>query len=75
MLTARMSPAVRLLADGRVLIAAGAAAPSPKSPWASAEIFDPGTLAFTATSSMAAARDGMTATSLVDGRVSSLAAR
>ncbi|MGA2662190.1 MAG: kelch repeat-containing protein [Verrucomicrobiota bacterium] len=69
MLTARMEPALATLADGRVLIAGGNGSAVAEVPLASAEIFDPETLAFTSTGSMAATRDGMTATPLLDGRV------
>jgi hypothetical protein len=69
MTTGRMNPSVTLLSNGRVLIAGGSGSAVAGRPLASAETFNPTTLAFTATGSMATARDGMTATRLKDGRV------
>jgi hypothetical protein len=64
--------ATRLL-DGRVLVVGGRDSTCsilcPSRVWASAEIFDPRTGAFTDTGSMALARHNHTATLLPDGRV------
>jgi hypothetical protein len=55
-----------LLGDGRVLVVGGSANPDAQT---AAELFDPGTERWTATGSMAEARDAYTATLLLDGKV------
>jgi hypothetical protein len=64
---ARYSPALVVLADGRVLAAGGLE--SGRSSTATAEIYDPATGRWTATGSMATARSEPLATLLADGRV------
>jgi large repetitive protein len=61
-----------LLADGRVLVAGGAAStpgPGPLVTHSTAEVFDPATGSWTPTGPMAVARRRHTATPLADGRV------
>jgi hypothetical protein len=75
MTTSRNGHTATALADGRVLVAGGSSDGMGQAPdntfevVASAELFDPATGTFTATSSMAVARRGHTATRLLDGRV------
>ncbi len=67
---ARVEPAAVLLADGRVLMVGGSASGGaflPVTP--AAEIYDPVTNTWTATSPMVATRTIVTATRLADGRV------
>lgn len=63
---ARSGGAVALLGDGRVLVAGGL---SGGSATRSAQLFDPGSGAFTDTGPLATARAHATATVLLDGRV------
>ncbi len=77
MIRPREGQSATLLADGKVLVAGGEAAPGPQgngmaAPWlpdASAEIYDPGTGQFARTGSMEGARAGQGAVLLRDGRV------
>ena len=69
MAVGRLYPATALLPDGRVLVAGGNGSAVAEQPLASAEIFDPKTGTWSTTGSMAAARDGLVAASLRDGRV------
>jgi WD40 repeat protein len=67
----RASKTATLLRDGRVLFAGGynCAAAGLDGIWATAEIYDPTTGAFSSTGSMHAPREFHTATLLADGRV------
>src|SRR3972149_6607327 len=58
-----------LLPDGKVLVTGGSIGSFSGELLASAELYDPGSGSWTATGSMAAARDGHTATLLPDGTV------
>jgi WD40 repeat protein len=58
-----------LLKDGRVLIDGGNASAVQEVPLGSAELYDPKTGRFSATGSMAVARDTQSATLLLDGRI------
>ena len=58
-----------LLPDGKVLVTGGSIGYFSGELLASAELYDPGSGSWTATGSMAAARDGHTATLLPDGTV------
>ena len=71
MTTARQDQAATLLPDGRVLITGGRRpqGDGTTSGLASAELYDPATGTFGATGSMAAGRNGHSATLLQDGRV------
>jgi choice-of-anchor C domain-containing protein len=68
--TARYGHTATLLADGRVLVVGGAQWVGGKENYlASAELFNPATLTWSAAGSLATARVGHTATLLADGRV------
>jgi len=69
MLTRRTDHSLTLLADGRVLVAGGALTPNGVSATEKAEIFDPATGVFSATSPLNHARARHAATLLADGRV------
>jgi hypothetical protein len=72
MITPRCYQTATLLQDGHVLVAGGTTVTTGggAGELASAELYDPATDAFSATSSMTAAREwGQTATLLLDGRV------
>lgn len=69
MVEPRVAHAAVLLRDGRVLLAGGSTRNGGAGLQRSAELFDPATMSFTATGSMASARDRATATLLPDGRV------
>lgn len=66
MTIARKAHTATLLRNGKVLVAGGS---SGGNVTASAELYDPETGTFEATSSMSTARGGLTATLLLDGRV------
>lgn len=68
MTVARMFHQASPLSDGRVLITGGYAKPG-TAPYASAEIYDPATGAFTPTAPMVQAREQHAAVTLQDGRV------
>jgi hypothetical protein len=65
----RWGAAAALLHDGRVLVTGGAAESGSDVGTTSAELFDPATLTFTATGSMAVPRQGHSLATLPDGRV------
>ena len=65
----RTGQTITMLLDGRVLLTGGDQNAGYRSQLASAEIYDPGNGAFTATGSMSTPREGHTATILRDGRV------
>ena len=65
----RTGQTITMLRDGRVLLTGGDQNAGFRSQLASAEIYDPGSGAFTATGSMSTPREGHTATILRDGRV------
>src|ERR1700722_2322694 len=65
----RTGQTITMLRDGRVLLTGGDKNAGFRSQLASAEIYDPGSGAFTATGSMSTPREGHTATMLRDGRV------
>ena len=69
MTVARTGQTITMLRDGRVLLTGGDQNAGYRSQLASAEIYDPGSGAFTATGSMSTPREGHTATMLRDGRV------
>ena len=71
MTASRGGTSATLLPDGHVLFAGGynCAAAGEDGIWASAELYDPATGAFSPTGSMAAPRSQHTATLLADGRV------
>jgi N-acetylneuraminic acid mutarotase len=69
MSTPRAHHTATLLADGRVLVAGGADTNVVTNVLNSAEVFDTSTETWTPTRSMSVARDGHTATQLLDGRV------
>jgi hypothetical protein len=69
MTTPRAHHTATLLPDGRVLIVGGTTTGEAGGELASAEIYDPSTGSFMATSSMAAGRIRQAATLLADGRV------
>jgi hypothetical protein len=69
MATERDDHTATLLADGRVLVAGGVDAGGVSSPLASAELYDPKTVEFSAAGSMTIGRDSPSATLLLDGRV------
>jgi WD40 repeat protein len=61
--------AIALLKNGKVLVVGGRFGASTRAVSRSAEIYDPATNKFTLTGSMRTAREGLTATTLPDGRV------
>jgi hypothetical protein len=70
MATAREQHTATILTDGRVLVAGGLQGSGGASnALVSAEVYDPGTGAWTAAASMSAARAGHTATALANGKV------
>jgi hypothetical protein len=70
MATAREQHTATILTDGRVLVAGGLqGSGGSTNALASAEIYDPGTGAWTAAGAMSAARAGHTATALASGKV------
>jgi N-acetylneuraminic acid mutarotase len=69
MLTPRQDATATLLPDGKVLVAGGGRQATEFTWLASAELYDPGTGAWTATGTMLTPRQGGTATLLRDGKV------
>ncbi len=69
MMEARARHSATLLADGRVLVTGGSGSGSGTDSLASAELYDPATGSWSATSAMLEARSEQTATLLPDGRV------
>jgi Galactose oxidase, central domain len=65
----RWGAAAALLPDGRVLVTGGSPLNGQGAPVNSADLFDPGTLTFSTTGSMAVARAGHSTVTLSDGRV------
>jgi len=69
MTEARTNHTATLLSDGRVLVAGGRIGPNGDRSAKSAELYDPGSGTWSATGSMHDARDGQTATLLLNGTV------
>jgi N-acetylneuraminic acid mutarotase len=69
MTEARINHTSTLLSDGRVLVAGGRIGPNADRSANSAELYDPGSGTWSATGSMHDARDGQTATLLLNGTV------
>jgi hypothetical protein len=69
MIEARSGQTATLLSDGKVLVAGGRIGPNGDRSAKSAELYDPGSGTWSATGSMHDARDGQTATLLLNGTV------
>lgn len=69
MATPRADGAAAALPDGRVLVAGGRTGAVAPARTATAEVYDPGTEAFTSTGSMTLAREGMPAVTMANGEV------